>query len=294
MSVEYYDFDGMRIAYSATGRPGGHPLVFLHNAGASRHLWAPQIDRFAGDREVFALDLFGYGGSDVPEFGYTLRRYRELVTSFVADRVPTGPILVGNCLGSAVILQLLLDPDTNDDAALVLAGAVLINPLTAQTASRGRYGRLIGPAGKVPRVARDWVRRRGLPARVARQVVGEWFTDGSLPDRSSAAQLMVEQLREPGRLAALSEMIADRSALALPDGRGLPESAPPVCTIWGADNVILSAEAGRVLNRTLRPARAEWLRDCGHAAMLERPDEVSAIIDDFISTDVAHSARAEQ
>ncbi|MFZ2512445.1 MAG: alpha/beta fold hydrolase, partial [Gordonia sp. (in: high G+C Gram-positive bacteria)] len=147
---------------------------------------------------------------------------------------------------------------------------------------------------KIPRVIRDWVRRRGLPRRAARQVVGEWFTDSSLPDRIPAAELLVEQMREPGRLAALADMIADRRALALPDGRSLPDSAPPVCTIWGTDNVILSAEAGRALNRTLAPARAEWLGGCGHAAMLERPDEVSGIIDDFVDTEVAPSAKAQQ
>ena len=299
MSVESYTFEAMQIAYAVSGQPGDHPLVFLHNAGASRHLWAAQVDHLEATREIFVLDLFGYGSSDVPDSGYTVRRYRDLLTNFLADRVPANPVVIGNCLGSAVILDLLLadgdgdgDGDDADRDSARLAGAVLINPLTAATATAGRYGALVGPAGKIPGFVRGWIRRRGLPRRAARQVVGEWFADPTLVDRLPAAGLLVEQLRRPGRVAALGEMIADLETLARPDVTGLPDSAPPICTLWGTDNVILSADAGRELNRTLRPEREEWLDGCGHAAMLERSAEVSGIINDFVLSEVASSARA--
>ena len=277
MSTRYFGFDGMRIAYSAKGNPDGTPIVLVHNAGASRHLWQRQLDHFADDHPVFALDLYGYGDSDVPASGYELDHYRDLLSAFLTDRGLETPILVGNCLGSAIIAHLL----RTDDRPI---GAVLINPLTEQTARAGGFGALLTPNRHTPVAVRNWLRRRGVPRFAARRTVSQWFSDPSLADRLALSGTLIDGLTKPGRLAALSAAVADLDTLARLDVEGLPDGAAPVCTVWGVENQILSSEAGRVLNRTLRPVREEWLDGCGHAAMIERAEDVNRIIAEFAAS----------
>lgn len=278
-----FEFDVLRIAYTVAGTQnhGATPLVFLHNAGASRHLWHEQVEYFGANHPVYALDLFGYGDSDVPAAGYSVQRYADMLAAFLTATGIEAPLLVGNCLGSAIIAHFL----RSDDRAI---GAVLINPLTEKTARGGAYGWLIGPAGHLPRAVRTVVGRFGSPRKAARRVVGQWFSDPALTDRLPAARQLVDGMRRPGGLAALAETIgSDLGTLARLDVEPLPASAPPICTIWGVANVILSSDAGRRLNETLAPARAEWLPDCGHAAMLECPGPVSTIIEEFLHATLA-------
>ncbi len=44
-----------------TGPPQGHPLVFLHGAGANLGMWHPQIERLSGEFRCIAVDLPGHG-----------------------------------------------------------------------------------------------------------------------------------------------------------------------------------------------------------------------------------------
>src|SRR5690348_9065595 len=56
--------DGMRIAYVDEG--GGPPIVFLHGVGATKKMWAPQIELLSERFRCIALDYRGYGESEAP------------------------------------------------------------------------------------------------------------------------------------------------------------------------------------------------------------------------------------
>jgi pimeloyl-ACP methyl ester carboxylesterase len=67
------------------------------------------------------------------------------------------------------------------------------------------------------------------------------------------------------------------------DNTDQSDKLPPICTIWGVENRILSAKAGRILNSTaIAPKREAFIEDCGHLVMLEDPDQVAILIHEFI------------
>ena len=77
-------------------------------------------------------------------------------------------------------------------------------------------------------------------------------------------------------------MLDDLEMYSVIDNLAPQEGFPPICTIWGLKNKMVSPKAGRRLDSALHPARQERLPDCGHLLMLERPDEVASIIDGFL------------
>ncbi|MFB6268873.1 MAG: alpha/beta fold hydrolase [Halobacterium sp.] len=116
--------DGRSTAYRVDDRGGdGDPVLCVHGSGGTHAVWKSQLARLAGDRPVAALDLSGHGQSDDVDTEpgpLTLDAYvRDVIA--VADEVGAD-VLVGNSLGGAVVLRLLLETERHV-AAAVLAGS---------------------------------------------------------------------------------------------------------------------------------------------------------------------------
>ena len=81
---------------------GGNSRAELkQNAGAH---WRKQMPVLAQDRQVFALDLLGFGRSDKPLLAYSIDLWRDLVLDFATEFTGQGAILIGNSIGSLVCL----------------------------------------------------------------------------------------------------------------------------------------------------------------------------------------------
>ncbi|WP_067703616.1 alpha/beta fold hydrolase [Nocardia jejuensis] len=279
--METFDHRGRAVAYDRYG--SGSPIVLLHNAGANRRIWDEQVAALRSGHEVFALDLPGYGHSERPADGYRLADYTALLDAFVEAHRLTDVTLIGNCLGAATSLSYAIrHPDR-------VRGLVLINLLTRNTVRRGRSAALAWADGKLP-LGRPAEALR-LPALIIDQIV-----TNQLGERGRARQLQrSEKLRafwgDKGRLAALHGLVQGFPAYAALDTFTPPANFPPICTIWGAQNRILSAEAGARVNLTLRPRTAEVLADCGHLPMVEDPERVTAIIQEFLVSTPEHPVR---
>ena len=64
IALESFDFRGLPITYEHTGQ--GEPVIMLHNGGSSHAIWDEVATRLAGNYEIFALDLLGFGVSASP------------------------------------------------------------------------------------------------------------------------------------------------------------------------------------------------------------------------------------
>ncbi len=275
--MESFDFRGLPIAYEHTGQ--GEPVIMLHNGGSSHAIWTEVANRLADKYEIFALDLLGFGSSAKPGEGYTLDNYVAILEEFVSSRGLEKVALVGNCMGCAISLA-FTDRHQGKVNALVLC-----NPLTESTFLGGWLGPFLWLRERMPGINRQVYRLLGQLKLT--NGIGSVFTLFQLGPRGRDLKLhrnpeLCGCYAATGQVESLLGVLDDLENYAVIDNLAPQQGFPPICTIWGLKNKMVSPKAGRRLNSTLHPARQEWLPDCGHLLMLERPDEVASMIDEFL------------
>lgn len=273
-----FEFRGHPVRYVRQGK--GEPVVLIHNGGTSHAIWRDVLPGLAGRYEVFALDLPGFGASPKPGTGFDLGNFINLLEAFV-DTHRLAPVrLVGNCMGSAMALGLAMRrPEA-------VRGMVLINPLTDATYTAGRLGWTLWLRKHAPMLSHALYARLGrltLPQFVGTQALAFQFgRTGRTKNLYQAAELRACFTRE-GQMDSLLMVLDDVMNYSVFDSLESGTHLPPICTVWGLENRVLSAKAGRRLNEKLKPTQQEWLEGCGHLAMMERPDKVVSIAQEFFS-----------
>jgi pimeloyl-ACP methyl ester carboxylesterase len=104
----------MAVRYEVHGA-GTPALVFVHGWSCDRSYWRPQLEHFAGQSQVVAIDLAGHGESGVGRPSWTMPAFGEDVVAVVEKLGLPKLVLIGHSMGGDVIVE----------AALRLPGRVL-------------------------------------------------------------------------------------------------------------------------------------------------------------------------
>lgn len=268
-----FEHRGRAVVYDQVG--SGPPIVLLHNAGTQRHIWDDQIGELRHRHEVFALDLPGYGESEQPADGYRLADYVHMLEAFLAAYELTDVVLVGNCLGSATALRYTMAHPDN------IRALVLCNPLTWHTVRGGRQAGLAWVDARLPLA--PVARRLALPEAVVTRIIADQLGEDGRRRLLHHSPRLMAHWGDKGRLLALHGLVQDFPTYADLDVFTPGPGFPPICTIWGTQNRILSARAGAKLDETLHTHTRIQLNDCGHLPMVEDPETVTSVITTFLA-----------
>jgi pimeloyl-ACP methyl ester carboxylesterase len=66
-------------------------------------------------------------------------------------------------------------------------------------------------------------------------------------------------------------------------GEELKNIKMPVCLIWGKNDTITPPLVAEEFKRLLPSSELHWIDHCGHAPMMEVPDEFNRIYAEFLS-----------
>src|SRR4051812_17035988 len=149
-SVNYVDYG------SGSGGDGGRePVVFVHGLGGCWQNFLENIPRAAAEgRRVVALDLPGFGFSEMPEDEISISGYGRVVNS-LCDELDLGEVvLVGNSMGGFISAETAIQfPARVARVVLVSAAGVTTSDLRARPIMAGARGVAAGgprPAAQGP------------------------------------------------------------------------------------------------------------------------------------------------
>ncbi|MFI9822597.1 alpha/beta fold hydrolase [Streptomyces sp. NPDC052013] len=136
--------DGAELTYDDEGPrdPEGVPLVFIHGWTANRHRWDHQMEHFAAGHRVIRLDLRGHGDST----GIGARAIADLAGDVMAllDHLEVDRFIpIGHSMGGMIAQTIALTHPERVERM------VLVNSISRMAYSRGR-GLLMAASTRVP------------------------------------------------------------------------------------------------------------------------------------------------
>jgi pimeloyl-ACP methyl ester carboxylesterase len=253
--------DGTRLAYRHWGTRGS-AILLLGGFVEPTWVWRRTAPLLARDHRVFAIDLppFGYSQRRGP---YSLARWTTLARGFIRREHLDRPVVVGHSLGAAVAVSLasaasgivLLDGDALPGGG----GPAWLTALLVPPWFTSAYRIVTGSDFVFRRVLRDAL---GPRYRIDRALIDEFQ----------------RPFRLPGTAAAFKSML--RYGIQGVSGQALRAVRTPSLVLWGADDSVDSAAAGRRTAALLR-SRFEAIPGAGHLSMLVAPAAVARAVDEF-------------
>jgi pimeloyl-ACP methyl ester carboxylesterase len=251
----------------------GPPLLFIHGLGGCWQNWLLNIPAFMGSHRVVALDLPGFGESQMPAEEITIRGFAKVVDALCDSLGVESPVVIGNSMGGFVGAELALSYPTRVQKLVLVSAAGLSieyrrrEPLVTFARLWGAGATWLGARGRAV-VTRPRMRRLGMQLLVR------------YPEKLSPA-LTYELVRgtgKPGFVPALKALL-DHSYRDQ-----LPGIEMPVLVVWGRHDMLVPRGDAREYVELIGPnARREMFEDTGHLPMIERPNRFNRLVAEFIA-----------
>src|SRR5215211_5881902 len=114
--------DGREVNYVDAGEGPG--LVFVHGLGASWQSWLENIPEFARDHRVVAMDLPGFGCSDMPAEDISIEYYANWTFRLLDDLGIERAAVVGNSMGGFTAAEMAIRRPERVQRLAVVSAAV--------------------------------------------------------------------------------------------------------------------------------------------------------------------------
>ena len=262
--------DGVGTEFEVTGE--GRPVVLLHGFPDSGRLWRHQVPALAeAGCQVIVPDLRGYGRSGKPKAveAYALSLVAGDVLAILASLRIARAHVVGHDWGAALAWGLAsLVPDSVDHLVALSVGS----PVTFRRTMRQREKSWYMLLFQFPGVAERWLSddnwanfRHWARHPDTDQVIAELEANGSLTPA----------------LNWYRANVPPESWLGPPPR--LPSVQAPTMGVWSsADIALTEAQMADSAASVTGPWRYERLDGPGHWMQLDAPDQVNALLLDFL------------
>jgi pimeloyl-ACP methyl ester carboxylesterase len=231
----------------------GEPLMLLHGLFGALSNFKDLIDYFSKRNKVVVpmLPLF-----DLDLLHTSVGGLEKHVQKFIEFKNYQNIHLLGNSLGGHVALvHVLKHPERIKSLILTGSSGLFENGMGDTYPKRGDY---------------EYIRKK---------------TEVTFFDPAMATKELVDEVYDivNQRLKVIKVLALAKSAIRNNLGDELKEIKMPTLLIWGNNDTITPPFVGKEFNRLIPHSELHFIDKCGHAPMMERPNEFNEILSGFLT-----------
>ena len=241
------------FTYAEAGE--GRPLIVLHGLMGALSNFDKTFQHFSkrGYRVLIPeLPLY-----TLPLLKTNVKNLAKFIHDFIEFKGLKNATLLGNSLGGHIALY-YTKHYPQDVHSLVLTG------------SSGLYEKAMG----------DSYPKRGN-YEYTEQKTRDVFYDPAI-----ATKELVDQVYGivNNRITVLKTLTIAKSAIRHNMAGDLPDMKQPTCLIWGKQDAVTPPEVANDFHKLLPDSDLFWIDNCGHAAMMEKPEEFNQILEAWLTS----------
>ncbi|WP_299396435.1 alpha/beta hydrolase [uncultured Gelidibacter sp.] len=231
----------------------GKPIIVLHGLMGGLSNFGAVLNHF-GDKgyKVIIPELPIYSMSLLKT---NVRSFAKYLHDFIAYKELDDVILLGNSLGGHIgLYHTKLYPDKVK--ALIITG------------SSGLYESAMG-GGYTKRGDYEVIKKKAQDV----------FYDPEIATKEIVDEVY-ETVNDRNKL--IKTLAIAKSAIRHNMAKDLPNMNLPVCIIWGKNDIVTPPEVAEEFHQLLPDSDLYWIDKCGHAAMMEHPEEFNKILAEWL------------
>jgi pimeloyl-ACP methyl ester carboxylesterase len=193
---------------------------------------------------------------DMPLLKTNVKSFAKFLERFIAFKGLKNVILLGNSLGGHIgLLHTKLYPKSV--RALVITG------------SSGLYESAMGD-GYPKRGDYEFIKKKAQdvfydPEVATKEIVDEVFATVN------------------NRIKLVKTLAIAKSAIRHNMSNDLPQMHTPICIIWGENDNVTPPNVAKEFHALLPDSDLFWIEKCGHAPMMEHPEQFNTILDAWLT-----------
>jgi pimeloyl-ACP methyl ester carboxylesterase len=231
----------------------GEPLILLHGLFGALSNFQHLIEYFRHHNKVVVpmLPLF-----DLDLLHTSVGGLQKFVHKFIEARNYQGVHLLGNSLGGHVALvHVLKHPERIKSLILTGSSGLFESGMGDSYPKRGDY---------------EYIKKK---------------TELTFYDPKTATKELVDEVYEivNSRIKAIKIIALAKSAIRNNLGEELNQIKQPTLLVWGNNDTITPPFVGREFHRLIPNSELHFIDKCGHAPMMEVPDEFNQVLHKFLT-----------
>lgn len=254
----YVKICNLNINYEVYGE--GKDVILLHGWGANLQSFTPVINYLQNNFKLYAIDLPGFGKSEIPDHALGINEYANLIEHFIQIMSIKNPILIGHSFGGRIIIYLTGKMKFNAHKIILIDSAG------------------IKPKRKFKNILKIYL------FKTIKKIL-------QLPLLKNKTQGLIERARKyfgsddykntNGIMRDILVKVVNQDLRAL-----LPNINAPTLVIWGEHDTATPISDGKVMEKLIPDAGLVILKNAGHFSYLDRINDFNIIIGNFLKKDM--------